>query len=94
MVDSDYSMNIYKSVKISIGIVMKNPEMLKFLHYHLKTKKMCQHEVKKLRYLSRLKLLILIILQQNLFLNAIRLNKSVIKQFIDGFLYFLLFFYS
>ena len=29
MVDSEYSMNIYKSVKINIGTVMKNPEILK-----------------------------------------------------------------
>ena len=29
---SNRSMDIYKSVKISIGTVMKNPEMLKFLH--------------------------------------------------------------
>ena len=31
MIDSEYSMNIYKSIKISIGAVMKNPKMLKFL---------------------------------------------------------------
>ena len=28
MIDSEYSMDIYKSVKISIRTVMKNPEML------------------------------------------------------------------
>ena len=31
MVDSEYSMDIYKSVKISIGTEMKNPEKLKFI---------------------------------------------------------------
>ena len=32
---------------------MKNPEMLKFVPDHLKTKKMCKHAVKKLTYLLR-----------------------------------------
>ena len=41
MVDSEHSMIIYKSVKNSIGTVMKNPEMLKFVPNQLKTKKMC-----------------------------------------------------
>ena len=36
MVDSMY---IYKSLNISIGTVMKNAEILKFLPDHLKTKK-------------------------------------------------------
>ena len=31
-------MNIYKSLYISIVTVMKNPEMLKFVSDHLKTK--------------------------------------------------------
>ena len=31
-------LNIYKSLNISIGTVMKNPEMLKFIPDHLKTK--------------------------------------------------------
>ena len=38
MVDSEYSRD-NKSSKISIGTVMKNPEMLKFVPDHLKTKK-------------------------------------------------------
>ena len=38
MVDSEYSMDIYKSVKLSIGTVMTNPEMLKFVPDHRKTK--------------------------------------------------------
>ena len=32
-------MDICKSLNISIGAVMKNPEMLKFVPDHLKTKK-------------------------------------------------------
>ena len=36
MVDS---MNIYKSLNINIGTVMKNPQMSKFVPHHLKTKK-------------------------------------------------------
>ena len=36
MVDS---MDIYKSLNISIGTIMKNLEMLKFVPDHLKTKK-------------------------------------------------------
>ena len=47
MVDSKYSMGIFKSVKVSIGKVMKNAEMLTFVHDHLKTKKLCKHKVKK-----------------------------------------------
>ena len=38
---------------ISIRTVMKNPEMLKFVPDHLKTKKMCKHVVKKIPYLLR-----------------------------------------
>ena len=39
MVDSEYNMDIYKYVKVNIGTVMRNPEMLKFVPDHLKTKK-------------------------------------------------------
>ena len=46
MVDSECSMDIYKSVKISARIVMKNPQMLKFLPDYLKTKKMCKQCIK------------------------------------------------
>ena len=35
-----YSMDIYESVKISAGTVMRNPELLKFVPDHLNTKKM------------------------------------------------------
>ena len=51
MFDSEYSTGIYKSLNISIGTVMRNPEMLKFVPAHLKTKKMCKLE--KLRFLIR-----------------------------------------
>ena len=47
-------MNIYKSVKISIRTVMKNPEMLNFVPDHYKTKIMCTHAVKKLLFRIRL----------------------------------------
>ena len=50
MVDS---MGIYKSLDINIRTVIKNPEMLKFVPDHLKTKKMWKHAVNKLPYLSR-----------------------------------------
>ena len=46
-------MNVYKSLNIIIVTVMKNPEMLKFVPDHLKTKRMCKHAVKQLRYLLR-----------------------------------------
>ena len=44
MVDS---MDIYKSLNITIGTAMKDPEILKFVPDHLKTKKMCKHAVEK-----------------------------------------------
>ena len=54
MVDS---MDIYNYLNINIATVMKNPEMLKFVFNHLKTKrcylKMRKHAVKKLPYLLR-----------------------------------------
>ena len=46
-------MDVCKSLSISIGTVMRNPEMLKFVPDHLKTKKKCKHAVKKLPYLLR-----------------------------------------
>ena len=51
MVNSEYSMDIYKSVKISIETVMKSQEILKILSDHHKTKKMFKHAVKKLSFL-------------------------------------------
>ena len=48
MADSEYSMGIYKSAKISIGTVLRNQAMLKFVPDHLKTKKMYKDAVKKI----------------------------------------------
>ena len=39
MVDSEYSINNYKSSKFSIGAIIKNPDMLNFVPDHLKTEK-------------------------------------------------------
>ena len=40
MTDSEYSKDNFKSPKINIGAIMKNPEMLKFVPDDSKTKKM------------------------------------------------------
>ena len=53
MVDCEYNMDIYKSVKIRLGAVIRNPEKLKFVSDHLKTKTMCKHAVKKIPFLIR-----------------------------------------
>ena len=53
MVDSAYSICGYKSSKISIAVVIKNPEMLKFVRNCLKTKKMCKNPVKKLNPIKK-----------------------------------------
>ena len=55
MVDREYSTDDYKSSKISIEAIMKNPKMLKIVPYHLKTKKICKHAVKKLPFVIRYK---------------------------------------
>ena len=41
-------MDVCKSLNISIVTVMKNPEMLKFVPDHCKTRKMCKHAVRKI----------------------------------------------
>ena len=46
-------MDVYKSLNISIGTVMKNSKMSKSVPDHLKTKEMCKHAVKKFSYLLR-----------------------------------------
>ena len=46
MVDTEYSTGDFNSSRTSIGTAMKNPKMLKFVPYHLKTKKMCNYKVK------------------------------------------------
>ena len=43
-------MDVYKSLNINIGAVMKNLEMLKFVPDHLKIQKICKHTVKILPY--------------------------------------------
>ena len=50
MGDSEYSTEDYKTPKISIGAIMKNPEILNFVSDHLKTKKMCKHALRKLPF--------------------------------------------
>ena len=62
-------MGIYKSLNISIAIVMEIPEKLKFVPDHLKTKKMCKDAVRN--YL----------IYEDMFMIHIRLNKCVIKLF-------------
>ena len=66
-------MDVYKSLNISTGTVMKNSEMLKFVPDHLKTKEMCKHAVKKLPYLLRY------VPDLILFLIVIKLKKCVMK---------------
>ena len=46
MGDSEYGMDIHKSVKISIGTVMRNPEMLKSVPDPLKAKKCVGMQIK------------------------------------------------
>ena len=46
-------MCIHKSINANIGTVMKNPEILKFVPDHLKTKQMCNYAVKKLPFIIR-----------------------------------------
>ena len=41
------------SCKKSIGTIIKNPEMLRLVSDHLKTKKMCKNEVKKFLFVIR-----------------------------------------
>ena len=46
-------MDAYISVKISIGTVMKNQEMLKYIPDHLKLKKCVNIQLKKLPFVIR-----------------------------------------
>ena len=48
MVGSEYSTEDYKFLIINIGIIMRKPEMLKYVTDHLKTKNVCKHAVKRL----------------------------------------------
>ena len=47
------SANIYKSFKVSIGTIMKNPKILKLITDHLRTKKVFNHAVKKMSFVIR-----------------------------------------
>ena len=40
-------------MSVCVETVMKNPEMLKFVPDHLKTKQMCNYAVKKLSFVIR-----------------------------------------
>ena len=53
IVDTEYSLDNYKSSKLSIGAIIKNPKTLKFVPNHLKAKKMCKHAVKKLLFVKK-----------------------------------------
>ena len=53
IVDCEYNTGDYKSSKISIGAVIKNPERLKFVPDHRKTKNTCKHAVKRLPFVTR-----------------------------------------
>ena len=50
MVDSESSPGSYKTLKVSIGAIIQNPEMLEFVPDQLKTRKMCKTAVKKLPF--------------------------------------------
>ena len=53
MVDTEYNSDNYMSLKISIGAIIQNLEMLRLIPDHLKTKRMCKHAAKKLPFLIR-----------------------------------------
>ena len=55
MIDSENRMDVYKSIKISIGTVIKNPEMIKFVPDHLNTKKICKTAVKKISFRNQIR---------------------------------------
>ena len=46
MVDSEYSPVIFKPLKINIGAIIKNRQMLKFISVQLETKKLCKYALK------------------------------------------------
>ena len=53
MVDSENSPRNYKTLKISMGTIIKHPESLRFVPDHLKTKKMYKNAVEKLPFVVR-----------------------------------------
>ena len=42
-----------KTLKISTGVIIKEPEMLELVLDYLKTKKMCKHAIKNLQFLIK-----------------------------------------
>ena len=50
IVDSENSPDNYKTLKIGIRTTAKNPEMLKFVRDHLRTKVMCKNAVNRLAF--------------------------------------------
>ena len=46
-------MVVSKTLKISIGTIIKDPEMLRLVPNYLKTKKMCKNAVKKLSFVRK-----------------------------------------
>ena len=50
MVCGKNSPDNYKNLKISIGVIIKNQEMLKLVPDHLKTKSMCKNPARKLPF--------------------------------------------
>ena len=53
MVHSENSPGSYKTLKVSIGAIIQNREMLEFVPDQLKTREMCKTEVKKLPFVLR-----------------------------------------
>ena len=53
MVDNRNKSDNYKTLKISIGTIIKDLEMLRFVPDHLKTKKMSKNAVKKLLFVIK-----------------------------------------
>ena len=53
MDDSENNPENYKTQKISIGAMIKSPEMLTLFLDHLKTKKMCKNAVKRLSFVLK-----------------------------------------
>ena len=54
MFDSEYSQDNYKSLKISTELIIKIPEMLRFVPDHLKAKTMCKNVLKELPFVVKL----------------------------------------
>ena len=79
-------MDIYKSLDISNGTVMKNPEMLKFISDHLKTKKMCKHAVEN--YVIHYDILLINILENGGTLRSVpgcHKNQKMCNKAVDNY---------